>query len=203
MKRRRITTCLAGIAAVLGLGLAQSGTPAEAASQTAAPAATPVVEYYAGHVYTLTPGNWHGATDCAIQSAHVAHCFDNNADFAAFTTAHSTSTTPNTSTDAVQPAATGTCNGWLKIWDGANFTNRGLAFEDYGSLQYLSSYVNPPFNLRSWFTDGQRGYSRMTNCYGFAFDVNGNFSVQFSTNAQANSLGPAPIWSIQLYQGTR
>lgn len=154
---------------------------------TASPATSSagVTEYYDGQVFTLTPTNWHGATDCAIVTPTVAYCFSSNQAFNEFTPS-SVGYTP-----AVTPDCNGTtdickCNGAAKIWDGADFTDTGLAFYDYGYQQDLSSYTTTPFNIVSWFTDGQRDYSPMTDCTADAYTP-GNLSM--GSDAEATNLG--------------
>lgn len=172
-------------------------TAQPAASRSATTPIT-VTEHFNGQTFTLTPSDWHGATDCAIVTPSQAYCFNSDAQFAAFTR------TPraadgSASSAAAAPASTGVCNGWAKIWNGANWTGRGLAFEDYGYQQYLGDYVTVPFNVVSWFTDGQRGYSAMTNCWGEANDPGG---ITLHTNAESTNDGTHEVSYIELFSGT-
>ena len=164
-----------------------------------------IIEHYAGQTYALTPGNWNGATECAFVSATVAYCFNNDAAFETFTSeprnADGQAVQSSASAGSASPDTSGTCNGWAKIWDGANWTDTGLAFEDYGYLQNLANYVNTPFEVRSWFTDGQRGYSAMTNCYGLTENQSQIFVLGLSTDAEATSMGPDGSYFIELYSG--
>jgi len=177
-----------------------------AATQTVASASgVGIVEHYDGQTYTLTPGNWNGATECAFVSPTDAYCFSNDSAFEAFTGEPRNAEGQAVQASAVAsatPAASGTCNGWAKIWNGPNFTDTGLAFENYGYIQALQDYVNVPFEVESWFTDGQRGYSAMTNCYGRLYNAEEQYFVGLSTNAQANSMGPAASYYIELFSGT-
>jgi hypothetical protein len=94
--------------------------------------------------------------------------------------------------------ASGTCNGYVKIWNGANWTGTGLAFEDYGAAQSLASYTSIPFKEVSWFSDGQRGYAAMTNCHSSATDPG---SISMASNAEATNLGTSAqsVSYIQLF----
>lgn len=172
-------------------------------SATAATSGTlKVTEYYQGQTYRLSPTNWHGAKACAIVTPTVAHCFDNAAQLDAFT-----------ATPAANPAA-GTvepdgsvvpdgfnCSGYTKIWNGPNWTNIGLAFKDWGYAQNLNSYTQVPFQVISWFSDGQRSYSP-NNCPAWIFEgANGTGSgLYLPPDAHAKNLGsPWPTYSIELY----
>jgi hypothetical protein len=169
-------------------------------SAQAATTRTSVIEHYNGKTYTLSPGNWHGATNCAIVTPTDAYCFDTDAEFASFTNSDPATgpmATSSVTSDATA-AATGTCNGWAKIWNGTNFTNRGLAFHNYGNQQYLGDYVTVPFNVRSWFTDGQRGYEPMTNCYAY---VNDPQFIELHTNAHSLNTGGRQVSFIELFHG--
>jgi hypothetical protein len=202
-----------GVSAVAALavtaGLAMSAAPGMAAASATAPKTVRVAEHFQGRTYTLTPGNWHGATQCAVVTPTVAYCFRSEAQFAAFTsTARSADgsavTAGHTSAmGTASPAATGACDGWAKIWNGANFTNRGLAFQDYGYNQNLSDYVTVPFYVVSYFTNGQREYAPMTNCYGNLWNSAGTSKFRLHTNASATNLGTSSFnaWHIQLYLG--
>lgn len=160
-----------------------------------------VTEHFNGKTFTLTPRNWHGAKDCAIVTPTDAYCFSSNAAFNSFT---SVSRAPDGSAIAssatpTSPATTGVCNGWAKIWNGINWTGTGLAFEDYGYQQNLADYYSPmPFPVESWFTDGQRGYAKMTNCFGIADNPG---TITLHTNAEATNDGVHNAHYIELYYG--
>jgi hypothetical protein len=195
---RRATTCAVS-ASIIGLSAA---APAYSAS-AAPPTGTGITEHYQGKTFALSPGNWHGAKDCAIVSPTQAYCFNTDADFASFTSteraADGSAIATTSKAIVASPDTTGVCNGWAKIWNGANFTNTGLAFEDYGTQQYLGDYVSVPFNVVSWFTDGKRSYKAMTNCWGFANDP-GNITIH--TNADATNDGGHEVSYILLLSGT-
>lgn len=159
-----------------------------------------VTEHFNGHTFTLTPGNWHGAKDCAIVARTQAYCFSSNEAFNQFTGTPRTAD-GSVATDAAtaSPLSTGVCNGWAKIWQGINWTGIGLAFEDYGYQQNLSDYTTVPFGVESWFTDGQRGYSHMTNCFGIAWSPG---SITLHTNAESTNDGQHFASYIELYSGT-
>jgi hypothetical protein len=178
--------------------LAMLSTPANAARITNP--SFHVTEHYDGKLLALAPGNWHGARDCAVVAQGDAYCFDTEAQFAAFTSVKRAADGSAVSA-AVSPSTTGNCNGWAKIWNGTKWTGTGLAFEEYGVLQHLSDYVTTPFNVKSWFTDGQRGYNSMTNCYGAIFNASGKLGT-LHTNAESTNDGSWPALSIQLYKGT-
>ncbi len=191
MNHARISGALCVLAAVIlsGSQVASAATPAV---RTAAPAVT---EYYNGGVYTLTPHNWHGAKDCAVIRRTLAHCFDSATQLNAFTAR----TEPATNT--VHPLGFN-CSGWTKIWNGRNWTNRGLAFSDWGYPMNLDSYVTPPFEVISWFSDGQRGYSS-NNCWARIFKGrNGTGSFLYlPADGESVDLGtPYPTYSIELYR---
>ena len=157
-----------------------------------------VTEHYHGRTFALAPGNWRGAKDCAIVKQE-AYCFDTDAEFEAFTSvkrAVNGAVVPQSDPVPVK------CNGWAKIWTGANYTNRGLAFQDRDILQYLGDYAPVPFYVKSWFTNGQRGYSKMTNCYGELYDSSGTQVGFLHTNAAATNLGtPWGAYTIFLWPG--
>jgi hypothetical protein len=56
-----------------------------------------------------------------------------------------------------------------------------------------------PFNVVSWFTDGQRGYAKMTNCYGVANDPG---DITLHTNAESTNDGSHEVSYIELFLGT-
>ncbi|HEY0225753.1 MAG TPA: hypothetical protein VGC05_05005 [Mycobacterium sp.] len=200
--RRLVTGALAVVTAVLLSGMLSGfALPVDLANAS-------VVEHFGGQTFTLTPTNWHGATDCAIVSPTKAYCFDSNAAFNTFTdvprdtngaavVSQGASPTAPISTTAT-PDATGTCDGWAKIWNGTNWTGRGLAFEDYGYQQYLGDYVTVPFEVMSWFTDGERGYAAMTDCWGVASSP-GNITLH--TNGKSVDDGGIAVGYIELYSG--
>jgi hypothetical protein len=177
-----------------------------ATAASAASVASPgIVEHYDGQTFTLTPDNWNGATDCAFVTPTDAYCFNNDAAFESFTGVPRNAdgqAAQGTPLGGASPDTSGTCNGWAKIWNGTNFTDTGLAFEDYGSAQYLGDYTQVPFKVVSWFTDGQRGYSAMTNCYGETLNSGGVDVLVLHTNAQADSMGPVSSYYIELFSGT-
>lgn len=162
-----------------------------------------VTEYYRGHVYSLTPTNWHGATNCAVVESYVAYCYDTKNELTAFT--NSPLSSRQSAITGSPDSTTGTCNGWVKIWDGPNWTGRGLAFHNYdnsGNDQYLGDYAPVPFSLHSWFTDGQRSYAPMTNCYAYTGDYR-NYNAEEHTNAEARSTSPLPAYSITIFSGVQ
>jgi hypothetical protein len=69
----------------LAAGVAVPAVVAEASGSPAAPVLLHVTEHYAGRTFSLMPGDWHGATECAIVAPTQAYCFDSNSAFAAFT----------------------------------------------------------------------------------------------------------------------
>jgi hypothetical protein len=175
---------------VLVSALVFSGTTADAASSS-----TSVVEHFNGKTYILTPGNWHGAKDCAIVAPTQAYCFSTDAAFAAFTAPRPSSA------KATAPATTGTCDGYTKIWNGANWTGTGLAFRDYGYAQNLDAYVATPFQVVSWFSDGQRSYAPDTTCnmrLWTGFNATGNYHT-LPANAHATNMPAYNTDSIELY----
>ena len=194
---RRVVAAVSSVLLVVAVA-ALAALPLGAA-RAAGPSPLQVTEHFNGQTFTLTPGDWHGAKDCAIVTPTDAYCFSSDAAFDEFT---SVSRAPNGS--AMTPAVSvrpdsGVCNGWAKIWNGANWTGTGLAFEDYGYQQYLGDYTTVPFNVVSWFTDGQRGYSKMTDCYGIANDPG---SITLHTNAESTNDGSHEVSYIWLFYGT-
>lgn len=193
----------AGTLAAIALVLASPAAPA-LASASDRPAATKsrteILEHYQGRIFKFDRNTWGGASDCAVMDASNVYCFDNNLEFNSFTDMQSLQASAASGL-APNTAAVTTCNGWAKIWDGPSYTNRGLAFRSTGK-QYLGDYAPVPFNLRSWFTNGQRGLAPMTNCWGYLHDISGSRPlITLHTNSAALSLGPIGVYYIELIGG--
>lgn len=147
-----------GVAAT-ALTVGSAAASAATDQVSAAPHASTVTEYYHGRAFhNFSPTQWNGASNCAVDNPTTVHCFDSSAQMARYTDAQSASIRANSPN-----APLVSCSGWTKIWDGPNWTNRGLAFSDWGYAMNLNSYVAVPFDVRSWFSDGQRGYNS-NNC---------------------------------------
>lgn len=154
-----------------------------------------MTEHYRGRTYILTPGNWHGATNCAIVTPTQANCFDSAAQMSAFT-----SSTAALAPDSVSRRGVN-CSGYTKIWSGASWTGTGLAFHDWGYPQNLNSYVTTPFTVHSWFSDGQRAYAS-NNCNGALFSGYNGTGASVGLPKAAHALnGPNfAAFSIELFQ---
>lgn len=199
--------CAAAFKAMATVGAAIAALIAGGASATAAtdqvskiPAASTVAEYYHGAVFhNFSPSNWNGATNCAVDSTTVVHCFDTSDQMAAYTRAQSAARAANgarVSPDSPQVS----CSGWTKIWSGTSWTGRGLAFSDWGYAMNLNSYVQTPFVVKSWFSNGQRGYNS-NNCDArifTGFNATGN-NILLPKNAEALSIS-FNADSIELYK---
>jgi hypothetical protein len=135
--------------------------------------------------------------DCAIVTPTDVYCFDTADEMNAFTA------TPPANPPDGPPTIfrTGTCSGYTKIWDGVNWTNRGFAFHDWGFPQSLAPYYSGTFYVRSWFSDGQRGY-RASNCNGRLFSNSNGTGGWFDmpNHAEARSTAPFGTRSIWLDQ---
>jgi hypothetical protein len=157
-----------------------------------------IVEHYHGRIFRLTPRNWHGAKDCVVVEPTNVYCFDTADEMNAFTA------TPAANPVEGPPTilrTSGTCSGYTKIWNGVNWTNRGFAFHDWGFPQSLAAYYPGIFYVRSWFSDGQRGYPP-SNCNGRLFsNSNGSGgSYGLPSRAESRNMPAFGARSIWLYQ---
>lgn len=78
-KGLRVTAGAVTMALVLGIGIA--ALPSTSAVAASASPTVSVTEHYDGQTFALTPGNWHGASECAIVNTTNAYCFSTNAEF--------------------------------------------------------------------------------------------------------------------------
>jgi hypothetical protein len=206
MRRSRMAALAVTVFTATCLSVAASpvaSAASKAGQSVAPPGRSGITEHYQGRTFPFNRDTWGGAKDCAVMDASNVYCFATEREFSDFTNSHSTGTTAADTASSMALTTTGTCNGWAKIWDGANYTNRGLAFHDYGFSQYLGDYAPVPFNVRSWFTNGQRGYTAMTNCWGWTLNqAQTSALVVLHTNAQALSITPAGSYYIELFSGT-
>lgn len=176
------------------LTIVASGGVASAA--TGSPA-NQITEHYRGATYAFSPTNWHGAKDCAIVGRTSVYCFDTSAQMGTYTTTLSKEHARLQSRLAHPDVS---CSGFTKIWDGPKWTQRGLAFSDWGYPMNLDSYVTVPFPVVSWFSDGQRDYSP-NNCDARIFANNGGSgnSIKLPKFAESTSMY-FKTRSIELYK---
>jgi hypothetical protein len=198
-EERAVTKRIILLSALIAPALMVTAAPGHAGPATpnaTGSAVSPIVEHYNGRVFTLTPTNWHGAKDCAVVTRTSVYCFDTAAQMNQFT-ASAAAYPPPQAADVPPPSS---CSGYTKIWNGPNWTNIGLAFHDWGYWQNLSSYTTVPFRVISWFSDGQRGYSKNNCDANINTANNGGGSNKFLPKcAEAKNLGTSwPSYSIKL-----
>lgn len=178
------------------------GVSADAAVASTPPDRAGITEYYHGMSYPFSPSDWRGATDCAVKSKTAVFCFDTADQLNAWTAEDEAATRRPLTTVSPNTAQGYNCTGWTKIWNGPNWTNRGLAFSDWGYAMDINSYYTGTFVTESWFSDAQRGYNTPNSCNARIFKGTGGTgtNILLPANAHSLSMSFSPTESIELYK---
>jgi hypothetical protein len=104
----------AAAVSVVAVGVVLGGGAGVAGADT-----TGITEFYDGGTYAFSADNWHGASDCAVDSPTVVHCFDTGAELDAYTPQPASSRTGKKAN--AQPDVS--CSGSTKIWSGSSWTS--------------------------------------------------------------------------------